>query len=78
MLTKAFVLPTDFFAGVFVPVEAAGLMEGKVLVLLERAGEERLLGGDEGAKTFFAEGTGLVSGAFTAGDLGDGEEDMEF
>lgn len=84
MLTKTLVLLTDFFTGSFFPMEVAGLMEGKVLevplVLLERTGEERLLGGDEGVKNFFGEGTGLDNGAFTegSGGLGDGEEDVEF
>lgn len=74
MLTKALVLPTDLLTGGFFPVEVAGLMEVKALECpllfgLKRAGESRLLAGDEGVKSFFGEeGSAAV---------GDGEEDMD-
>lgn len=45
MLTKALVLPTDFFLSGFCTMEEAGLMEGT-----------GLLAGEDGGKSFFGEG----------------------
>lgn len=75
MLTNTFVLLTDLFMGGFCPMEAAGLMEGKVLEiplvgLSERTGELRLLAGDEGVKSFVGEEMELDEDVFTAGTGG--------
>lgn len=79
MLTNTLVLLTDLFMGGFRRMEAAGVMEGKVLEipLVGLSGELRLLAG--GLKSFPGEEMELDEDVFTAGTGGlfDGEEDVE-